>query len=145
MPEIHQLPSVNAFLNGLSAVWLLLGFYSIRRGNIQVHRTFMVMALVTSIAFLTTYLIYHFHAGSTRFQSEGFVRVFYFIILISHTVLAVVIVPMVIVTLVRALRGRYDRHRQIARITLPLWLYVSVTGVAIYLMLYHLDPALSGG
>lgn len=142
--EIHQLPAVNAALNGLSAVWLLLGYTFIRRGNIPVHRAFMILALVTSTAFLTSYLIYHFHTGSTPFQSRGFVRGLYFTILISHTILAVVIVPMVLVTLVRALRRRFVAHRRLARVTLPLWLYVSITGVVIYFMLYHLDPALSG-
>ena len=102
----------------------------------------MTGALVTSVLFLTSYLIYHARAGSTPFQSEGWIRPVYFTILLTHTVLAVVIVPMVLITLRRALKERFEAHRKLARITWPLWMYVSVTGVLIYLMLYHLDPYL---
>lgn len=144
MIEFHQLPALNACLNGLSAVLLLLGWINIRRGNMAVHRAFMITALVTSTLFLASYLTYHFQAGTTHFRSTGWIRALYFTILISHTVLAVVIVPLVLVTVVRAARGRFVGHRKVARITWPLWMYVSVTGVIIYFLLYHVDPHMAG-
>jgi uncharacterized membrane protein YozB (DUF420 family) len=134
-------PVINATLNGTSAVLLLVGRRFIKRGNMAAHRVVMISAVVASSIFLASYLYYHAHVGSVHFQGEGWSRPVYFTILISHTILAAVIVPMVIITLSRALRGRFDRHRAIARWTFPLWLYVSVTGVVIYVMLYHLFAA----
>lgn len=132
------LPHLNAFLNATSAVLLASGFIGIRRGKVGAHKACMLGAVGVSIAFLASYLTYHFQVGSVRFQKQGWIRPVYFTILISHTTLAVTLVPLVIVTLRRALRERFDRHKRIARWTLPLWFYVSVTGVVVYLMLYHL-------
>jgi uncharacterized membrane protein YozB (DUF420 family) len=137
-PEYAVFPAVNATLNGSSAVLLLIGRWFIGRGRISIHRAFMIAALVSSSAFLVSYLYYHAHVGSVHFQGQGWSRPVYFSILISHTILAAVVVPMVIITLSRALRERFDRHRAIARWTFPVWMYVSVTGVIIYVMLYHL-------
>ena len=137
-----SLPTVNAILNTTCAVLLVCGFLFIRRRRVKAHRACMVAAFLTSIAFLACYLYYHYEVGSVRFQGQGWIRPVYFAILISHTVLAVAIVPMVLVTLVRALRERFDAHKRIARWTLPLWLYVSVTGVVVYLLLYHLYPSM---
>ena len=134
-------PVINATLNGTSAVLLLVGHNFIKRGRMAAHRAVMSSAVVTSSLFLTSYLYYHYHVGSVRFQGQGFWRYVYFTILISHTLLAIMIVPLVIITLIRALRGSFDRHAAIARWTYPLWLYVSVTGVVIYFMLYHLFAA----
>lgn len=131
-------PVINASLNGASAVLLIVGRSFISRGRVAAHRTVMLAAVICSTLFLTSYLYYHYHVGSIHFQGQGWWRPVYFSILISHTTLAIVIVPMVIITLSRALRGRFDRHRAIARWTFPLWLYVSVTGVIVYLMLYQL-------
>lgn len=131
-------PVINATLNGTSAVLLLIGRSFIKRGRMAAHRAVMITALVSSSLFLISYIYYHAHVGSVHFQGQGWSRPVYFTILTSHTILAVVIVPMVIITLSRALRERFDRHRAIARWTFPLWLYVSVTGVVIYVMLYHL-------
>jgi putative membrane protein len=130
-------PVINASLNGASALLLLTGHSMIKRGRMAAHRALMITAIVTSSLFLTSYLYYHWHVGSVRFQGEGWSRPLYFTILTSHTLLAITIVPLVIVTLSRALRERFDRHRAIARWTYPLWLYVSVTGVVIYFMLYR--------
>ncbi len=138
VPEQYAIfPAINATLNGASAILLWVGHGYIRRGKMAAHRALMIAALVSSSLFLTSYLYYHYHVGSVRFPGHGWVRPLYFTILISHTTLAVTIVPLVIITLVRALRERYDRHRAIARWTYPLWMYVSVTGVVIYFMLYH--------
>ena len=145
MLELHQLPTLNAALNSLSAVFLVLGLAFIRNRRRRAHRAMMLAACATSIAFLVSYLAYHFQTGSTRFQSQGWIRPLYFTILVSHTILAAAIVPLVIMTLIRALRGRFDQHRRIARWTWPVWMYVSLTGVVIYILLYHVDPALSGG
>ena len=134
-------PTINAFLNGISAVLLFVGHSYIKRNNMRAHKRFMISAIVTSSLFLICYLYYHAHVGSVRFQGQGWSRPLYFTILISHTVLAAAIVPLVIITLTRALRERFDRHRAIARWTYPLWMYVSITGVIIYLMLYHLFKA----
>jgi uncharacterized membrane protein YozB (DUF420 family) len=134
-------PVINATLNGTSAVLLLVGHNFIKRGRMAAHRAVMISAVVTSSLFLTSYLYYHYHVGSVPFQGRGWSRPVYFSILISHTLLAVTIVPLVIITLIRALRERFDRHAAIARWTYPLWLYVSVTGVVIYFMLYHLFAA----
>jgi len=137
---IPYLPHLNAFLNGASAVLLFTGYSFIRARNVIAHRACQVAALIVSLLFLTSYLVYHYHHGSTRFLGVGFVRPLYFTILTTHTILAVVIVPLIFLTFYRALRGDFIRHRRIARVTLPLWLYVSVTGVIVYLMLYHLYP-----
>jgi putative membrane protein len=135
------LPHLNAVLNASSFVLLLAGFYFISRRRVVAHRACMLAALVVSCAFLVSYVVYHSQYGSVRFTGQGFVRPLYFSILITHVSLAVVIVPLVVVTLRRALRGDFARHRRIARWTYPLWLYVSVTGVVVYLMLYRLYPA----
>jgi uncharacterized membrane protein YozB (DUF420 family) len=129
-------PGLDASLNGTSAVLLLIGRELIRRGRMVAHRAVMITALISSSLFLTSYLYYHWHVGSVHFQGQGLTPV-YFTILTSHTILAVLIVPMIIVSLSRALRERFDRHRAIARWTYPLRLYVSVTGVVVYLMLYR--------
>ena len=131
-------PVINAILNGTSAILIITGVSMIRKGRIAAHRACMLSAFAASSLFLASYLYYHYHVGSVRFQGHGWSRPVYFTILISHTILAVVIVPMVLITLSRALREHFDRHRAIARWTYPLWLYVSVTGVVIYVMLYHL-------
>ena len=138
MFPISLLPTVNAVLNSLSAVLLINGYVCIRRRRIAAHKASMLAAFVTSSLFLTSYLIYHYHTGSRPFEGQGWIRPIYFSILISHTVLAVAIVPLVIMTLRRAWKGQFERHRQIARRTLPLWLYVSVTGVVVYWMLYRM-------
>jgi len=137
-PQYAVFPVLDASLNGTSAVLLLTGRSLIKRGNMVAHRSVMITALVSSSLFLASYLYYHWHVGSVHFQGQGWTRPVYFSILISHTILAAVIVPMIIITLSRALRERFDRHRAIARWTYPLWLYVSVTGVVIYVMLYKL-------
>jgi len=130
--------ALNASLNAASALCLLAGYIAVRRRRIPIHRACMVSALVCSAAFLVSYVIYHLQVGSVRFQGQGLIRPIYFILLFSHTILAVAIVPLVIVTVRRALRRQFELHRRIARWTLPLWFYVSVTGVIIYFLLYHL-------
>jgi putative membrane protein len=137
---ISYLPHVNAFLNSTSAVLLFTGYTFIRGRNVIAHRACQIAALCVSILFLASYLTYHYNHGATRFLGTGLARTFYFTVLTSHTILAIVIVPLVILTFYRAFRGDFLRHRRIARITLPLWLYVSVTGVIVYVMLYHLYP-----
>jgi uncharacterized membrane protein YozB (DUF420 family) len=134
-------PALNAGLNAASALLLAAAYAAIRRRRIALHRRLMLSALAASVLFLASYLYYHAHAGTTPFAGTGWARLAYFGILGSHTVLAAVILPLVFVTLSRALRGQYPRHRRIARVTLPLWFYVSVTGVAVYVMLYHLFPS----
>jgi len=134
----RDLPTLNAVLNATSAVLLLTGWWLIRHGRRIAHRRTMLAALATSTLFLVSYLAYHFEVGSVRFTGQGLVRTLYFAILVSHTLLAVAIVPLVLVTLRRALRGRFEAHRALARITLPLWLWVSVSGVVVYWMLYRL-------
>ena len=138
---ISYLPHLNACLNATSALLLLTGYSFIRARNVVAHRFCQVAALGVSILFLTSYLIYHYNHGSTRFQGTGVVRTIYFTILLTHTILAVVIVPLVVITFYRALKQDFMRHRRIARITLPLWLYVSITGVIVYLMLYQIYPS----
>src|SRR5579863_4721469 len=130
--------ALNASLNGVSAVLLACGYVAIRRRKIAVHRAFMVSAFVVSSIFLVSYLVYHYRVGHVAFQGQGWIRPVYFVLLLTHTVLAVVIVPMILVTLRRAWLQRFDRHRVIARWTLPLWFYVSVTGVIVYLMVYQI-------
>jgi uncharacterized membrane protein YozB (DUF420 family) len=136
--SLHDLPSLNAALNATSAVLLFAGYLLIRAGRRSAHRAVMLLALLSSSLFLACYLYYHFHVGSVRFGGSGAIRAVYLTILLSHTVLAVAILPLIAVTLNRALRGRFAAHRKLARLTLPLWAYVSVTGVVIYWMLYRL-------
>ena len=134
----QDLPTLNAALNTTSAVLLLTGWRLIRRGRRDAHRRAMLAALATSTLFLVSYLAYHFQVGSVRFTGQGPIRTVYFAILVSHTVLAAAIVPLVLLTLTRALRGRFEAHRALARVTAPLWLWVSVSGVVVYWMLYRL-------
>jgi uncharacterized membrane protein YozB (DUF420 family) len=141
MIPLAWLPHVNAALNAVSAALLGAGYAAIRRRNIGLHRRLMLSAAAASGMFLFSYLYYHAHAGVTRFAGTGTARSVYVGTLVSHTILAAVIVPLVATTLSRALRGRYALHRRIARWTLPLWLYVSVTGVVVYAMLYHWYPS----
>ena len=135
---VSDLPALNATLNATSAVLLTTGWILIRRGRIAQHRAVMIAAVCTSALFLISYLVYHAQVGSVPFTKQGPIRAVYFTILLTHTVLAAAIVPLVLVTLTRALRARYERHRRIARWTMPIWLYVSVTGVVVYLMLYQM-------
>ena len=136
--DISDLPALNASLNALASVFLTTGYVLIRRGRQHAHKRCMLLALTTSALFLTSYVIYHANAGSVPFPGVGAIRVVYFAVLIPHVLLAATIVPLALVTTARGLRGDYVRHRRIARWTLPLWLYVSVTGVIVYLMLYQL-------
>jgi putative membrane protein len=130
--------AVNASLNGASAVLLACGYAAIRAGKVAVHKAFMIAAFVVSSVFLVSYLAYHYRVGHVAFQGQGWIRPVYFVLLISHTILAVVIVPMILITLRRAWVEKFDKHRAIARWTLPLWFYVSVTGVIVYLMVYQI-------
>ncbi len=147
MNYIYALPHLNATLNSISAVLLISGFLFIRKLNIPAHKKCMVAAFITSTAFLISYITYHsllvyyLGQGPTRFRGEGWIRPVYFTILTTHTILAVAIAPMVLITLFHGLRERFDKHRRIARWTLPAWLYVSVTGVLVYLFLYQLYPS----
>ncbi len=134
---VHDLPALNATLNATAAVLLIVGWTLIRRGHVRQHRKVMITAFCVSCAFLVSYLVYHAQVGSVRFTRHGPIRVVYFTILLTHTVLAVVIVPLVLMSLSRGLKRQDARHRAIARWTLPLWLYVSVTGVIVYLLLYR--------
>ncbi len=140
-PQYAIFPVIDASMNGISTVLLLVGHSFIKRGRLAAHRAFMIAAVVSSTVFLCSYLYFHYHVGSVHFQGRGWSRPVYFTILISHVILAAAIVPLVIITLIRALRERFDKHRAIARWTYPLWLYVSVTGVIVYVMLYHLFAA----
>ena len=137
---IHDLPAVNATLNGLSAVFLTLGFIFIKRGHKIAHRNCMISAFSTSAVFLICYLTYHFFAGRTEFKNPLWFKPIYLIILLTHTVLAVVIVPLILRTLWLARKQNFEAHKKIARWTWPLWMYVSVTGVVIYLLLYQIFP-----
>ena len=136
--SVSDLPALNATLNATSAVLLTIGWTLIRRGRADLHKKVMIAAFCTSVVFLISYLVYHAQVGSVRFTKEGPIRIVYFTILLTHTVLAAVIVPMVLMSLSRGLKRQDVRHRAIARWTMPLWLYVSVTGVIVYLMLYRL-------
>jgi uncharacterized membrane protein YozB (DUF420 family) len=138
---VSGLPHLNAILNATSGVLLVIGYLFIRRRRINAHRNCLIAALIASTLFLASYLTYHYYHGTTRFTGTGFVRPLYLGILLTHTILAAVIVPFIIVTLRRAARGDFTRHRRIARWTFPMWLYVSVTGVIVYLMLYQLYPS----
>ena len=140
MPPLSYLPSLNAALNSASALLLAAGYIFIRTRRVDAHRRCMLAALAASALFLTSYLIYHYNVGSVPFTGRGWIRGVYFSILISHTILAVAIVPLVLTTVYRALRADFLRHRSIARWTLPLWFYVSVTGVVVYWMLYRMGP-----
>lgn len=141
MTYLTWLPTLNALFNAASGVLLVTGYLLIKRGKRDLHRRAMLGATGFSVAFLVSYVIYHAQVGSRPFTGTGIMRQFYFAILIPHVILAVVNVPLVIVTLRRGLGGMYDRHKALARRTLPLWLYVSITGVIIYLMLYIIDFA----
>ena len=138
MIAVQDLPAVNAALNATAAALLVWGYVLIRRRSIAAHRKVMLAAFTTSIVFLCSYLIYHSSVGSVRFQRTGAIRTIYLSILLTHTVLAAAVPPLAIVTLSRGLGERYDKHRRIARWTLPVWLYVSVTGVVVYWMLYRM-------
>ena len=138
---VHDLPACNATFNGLAGVFLSFGYYFVKRGKVIAHRNCMISAVCSSALFLTGYLTYHFTVrGVTHFRNPAWFRPIYLTLLATHTLLAVVIVPMVLITLSRALRQRFDKHKRIARWTWPLWMYVSVTGVVIYLLLYQIFP-----
>ena len=136
--DVHSLPAVNAALNATAAILLIAGYTLIRRGQVQRHKRLMIAAFCVSVAFLVSYLVYHSQVGSVRFQRTGTVRTVYLSILFTHTVLAAAVPILAVITLSRALKGKFVRHRAIARWTLPIWIYVSVTGVVVYLMLYKL-------
>ena len=135
--SVTDLPALNATLNATAAVLLVIGWTLIRRGRVEQHRKVMIAAFTTSCLFLISYLVYHAQVGSVRFTKQGPIRFVYFTILLTHTILAAAIVPMVLLSLSRGLKRQDARHRAIARWTLPLWLYVSITGVVVYLMLYR--------
>jgi putative membrane protein len=137
MISVHDLPVVNASLNAISGVLLLVAYAFIRARKIEQHRNVMIAAFVSSSLFLACYIIYHAQVGSVRFTRQGFVRPLYFTILITHVTLAAAVPPLAIITLSRGLKARYRQHRRIARWTLPIWLYVSVTGVLVYVLLYQ--------
>jgi uncharacterized membrane protein YozB (DUF420 family) len=137
---LESLPALNACFNATSFALLLSGYLLIRRRRVGAHRACMLAACGVSILFLASYLTYHFQVGSVRFTAQGWVRPLYFTILITHTVLAAALVPLVLVTLARALKKNFTAHRVIARLTLPVWMYVSVTGIVVYVMLYKLFP-----
>ena len=136
--DYSLLPTFNAILNASSGILVLLGYRNIKRSNESVHKRFMLSAMGVSAIFFASYLIYHWEVGSVKFQGSGLIRTFYFTLLISHTILAVTIVPMVLRTAYLALKGNFAKHRKIAKFTFPIWIYVSITGVIIYLMLYQL-------
>ena len=136
--SVTDLPTLNASLNTLATLFLLAGYVFVRQKKVGLHRLSMLGALAASAAFLTSYVIYHANVGSRPFTGTGPIRIVYFTVLISHVLLAIAIVPLVLMTVSRALSGRFDPHRRIARITWPLWMYVSITGVIVYLMLYRM-------
>ena len=136
--------ALNATLNGTSAILLAGGYTAIRQGKISLHKRFMISAFVVSCAFLISYLIFHYRVGHVPFQGQGWIRSVYFVLLASHTILAIVIVPMILITLRRAFTERFDKHRALARWTLPLWFYVCVTGVIVYWMVYQMYPPVPG-
>jgi uncharacterized membrane protein YozB (DUF420 family) len=135
--SVHDLPAVNATLNALSGVLLLTGYVLIRRRRIEQHRKVMLAAFATSSLFLVCYVVYHARVGSVRFTRQGFVRPLYYTILVTHVTLAASVVPLALITLTRGLKGRFAQHRRIARWTFPIWMYVSVTGVIVYVLLYQ--------
>ena len=134
---VHDLPAVNATLNGISGILLAIGYILIRTRRIELHRKVMISAFITSSLFLVCYVVYHAQVGSVRFTRQGFVRPLYYTILITHVTLAVSVVPLAIITLTRGLKGRFVQHKRIARWTFPIWMYVSVTGVLVYVLLYQ--------
>lgn len=138
MPDVTWLPHLNAMLNATSGILLSAGYLSIRAGHVDRHRACMLGAVAVSVIFLISYVVYHLQVGSVPFTREGSIRIVYFTVLITHAVLAVVIVPLVVVTVMRALRDQFDRHVAIARWTLPIWIYVSISGVVVYWMLYQM-------
>lgn len=138
MIDYSTLPAVNATLNATSGIFLFTGYILIKRRRINAHRNAMLAAFASSMLFLTSYLVYHYHAGSRPFPGSGAIRLVYFTILISHVLLAIAILPLAISTLMKGLRGQYARHKRVAKWTFPLWMYVSVTGVVVYVMLYQL-------
>jgi uncharacterized membrane protein YozB (DUF420 family) len=138
--SISDLPALNATLNATSALLLTVGHFFIRRDNMKAHRAFMIAAFAASVLFLTSYLVYHYYHGVTPFGGVGWIRAVYFVILISHTVLAAAVVPLALITLALALRGQFGKHKKIAVWAYPVWIYVSVTGVIVYLLLYKIFP-----
>ena len=136
--NVHSLPAVNASLNFLATILLLTGYWLIRQGKRELHRKVMTSAFAVSILFLICYVVYHAQVGSVKFQGQGILRPIYFTILITHVILAATVPVLAIITLRRALKGQFEKHKKIAKITYPIWLYVSVTGVVVYLMLYQL-------
>jgi uncharacterized membrane protein YozB (DUF420 family) len=135
--NVYDLPAVNATLNGIASIFLLTGYIAIRRGHKELHKKLMISALVFSALFLGCYLVYHYHVGSKPFPELGWIKTVYLWILFPHIVLAAVMVPMILKTFWHAFRGEWEQHKKIAKITFPIWMYVSVTGVIIYFMLYH--------
>jgi uncharacterized membrane protein YozB (DUF420 family) len=144
MPDVAALPHLNAGLNGLAAILLLVGYTFVRRGQPARHKAVMISAAAVSALFLVSYLTYHANAPVFEYRGQGAVRAFYYFILVTHVVLAAVVAPMILVTLYRALKGTFERHRKLARWTFPVWLYVSVTGIVVYLMLYQFQPGGAG-
>lgn len=142
MLTLRDLPLLNAVLNGAATLLLLIGYTFIRRGNVNAHQKTMITAFCVSCAFMVSYLVYHYNVGSVKFDKPGWIRITYLWILGTHTILAATVPVLAIITLTRALRGNFIRHRAIARWTLPIWLYVSVTGVVVYLLLYQVRPRL---
>ena len=138
MLEISDLPALNATLNGISMIFLTTGYVLIRQKRWKAHRLAMIGALIMSVLFLTSYVIYHANEGSTPYEGEGILRIIYFALLIPHVILAATIAPLALTTVYRAWKNPWDKHAKIARITLPIWMYVSITGVLVYLMLYQL-------
>jgi uncharacterized membrane protein YozB (DUF420 family) len=138
MFDYSTLPAVNATLNATSGIFLFTGYLLIKKRQINAHRNAMLAAFASSMLFLTSYLVYHYHTGSRPFPGTGTIRLVYFVILISHVLLAIAILPLAISTLTKGLRGQYSRHKRVAKWTFPLWMYVSVTGVVVYVMLYRM-------
>ncbi|MCM2348417.1 MAG: DUF420 domain-containing protein [Bacteriovoracaceae bacterium] len=134
---VQDLPTLNASLNTIAGILLLFGYISIKQGKKELHKKLMISALLVSAAFLTSYLIYHYHVPSKKFPDLGWIKTVYLVILIPHIILAAVMVPMILKTFWHAFRGEWEKHKKIARITFPIWMYVSVTGVIVYLMLYQ--------
>lgn len=134
---VQDLPALNASLNTVAGILLLVGYISIKQGKKELHKKLMISALIVSTAFLTSYLIYHYHVPSKKFPDLGWIKTVYLIILIPHIILAAIMVPMILKTFWHAFRGEWEKHKKIARITFPIWMYVSITGVVVYLMLYQ--------
>ena len=136
--NVSNLPTINAILNGISVILLTIGYVQIKRGNPAVHRKFMISAVISSAVFLTTYLIYHYYAGSVPYPHHDWTRPLYFIILIPHVILAAVMVPFILAALYFAFKSKFEKHKKIARWVWPVWMFVSLSGIAVYLMLYIL-------